>query len=129
MPHFGFTSPWSWLSYRVGWLFGAGVTEVVTEARHLTERTKDPSRAERSAWLFRCVISCALVGAEVGLCLRSGSFGIRGWIMRFRLPLVSSAVLLVLPRPHVRWPLFGRAVDYVLVTYLRCWSRAHVDGR
>ena len=26
MPHFGFTSPWSWLSYRVGRLFGASVT-------------------------------------------------------------------------------------------------------
>ena len=41
MPHFGFTSPWSWLSYRVGWLFGAGVTGLVAEFRHLTERSID----------------------------------------------------------------------------------------
>ena len=64
MPQFGFTSPWSWLSYRVGWLFGVGVTKVAREARYLTDRTKTRPRLNGSAWLYRCVISCALVGAE-----------------------------------------------------------------
>ena len=64
MPHFGFTSPRSWLSYRVGWLFGVGLTKVGLEARFLVERAKTASALERSAWLYRCVISFALVGAE-----------------------------------------------------------------
>src|SRR5438309_11388492 len=64
MPQFVFTGPWSWLSYRVGWLFGVGVTKVAREARYLTDRTRDSSALERTAWLYRCGISCALVVAE-----------------------------------------------------------------
>ena len=45
MPQFVFTSPGSWLSYRVGWLFGAGLTKVAREAQYLTERTKTASAA------------------------------------------------------------------------------------
>ena len=61
MPHFGFTSPWSWLSYRVGWLFGAGVTKVARRLDYLTERTKTASALET-------------IGMAVSLCdfVRSG---------------------------------------------------------
>src|SRR6266436_1529675 len=81
MPHFGFTSPGSWLSYRVGWLFGAGLTKVAREAHYLTERTKTASTLERSAWLYRCVISFALVGLNSSL---QDCSSIHGWIMCFR---------------------------------------------
>jgi len=121
MPHFGFMSPWSWLSYRVGWLFGAGLTKVAREAHYLTERTTTASALERSAWLYRCVISFAMVGAE---------FLIARLFFASRLDHVLSlplavGVLLVLPRPHVRWPLLT-ARAFVLVTILAVLERVHV---
>ncbi len=121
MPQFGFTSPWSWLFYRVGWLFGTGVTKVVHEARFLTARSKTASALERSAWLYRCVISFALVGAE---------FFIARLFFDSRLDHVLSlplavGVLLVLPRPRVRWPLLT-ARAFVLVTLLAILERLHL---
>ena len=101
MPHFGFTSPRSWLSYRVGWLFGVGLTKVGREARFLIDRTKTASALERSAWLYRCVISFALVGAEF---VAARLFFDSRLDHVLSLPL-AVGVLLVLPRPHVRWPL------------------------
>ena len=54
MPHFGFTSPRSWLSYRVGWLFGVGVTKVAREARYPHRKNERPRpRLSGSAWLYR----------------------------------------------------------------------------
>jgi len=121
MPHFGFTSPGSWLSYRVGWLFGTGLTKVAREAHYLTERTKTASALERSAWLYRCVISFALVGAEFVV---ARLFFDSRLDHVFSLPL-AVGVLLVLPRPHVRWPLLiARA--FVLVTVLAVLERVHV---
>ena len=104
MPHFGFTSPWSQLSYRVGWLFGAGLTGLVTEFRHLSERSIVSSRAEKSGWVFRSVTSCVLVGAEGWLCLRLLSLGI---VQTTMASAISWAVLFVLPKPTPRLPLFG----------------------
>jgi transitional endoplasmic reticulum ATPase len=104
MPHFGFTSPWSWLSYRVGRLFGAGVTGLVTEFRHLSERSIVSSRAEKSGWVFRSVTSCVLVGVEGWLCLRLLSVGI---VQTTMASAISWAVLFVLPKPTPRLPLFG----------------------
>lgn len=123
MPQFVFTGPWSWLSYRVGWLFGAGVTKVSREARYLTDRTRDSSALERTAWLYRCVISCALVVAEF---LVSKLFFDSRLDHAFSLPL-AIGVLLVLPRPHVRWPLLA-ARAFVLITTLAVLERAHVWG-
>ena len=121
MPHFGFTSPRSWLSYRVGWLFGAGLSKVGREASFLVDRTKTASALERSAWLYRCVISFALVGAEFGA---ARLFFDSRFDHVFSLPL-AVCILLVLPRPHVRWPLLiARA--FVLVTVLAALERAHV---
>ena len=121
MPQFVFTSPRIWLSYRVGWLFGTGLTKVAHEAHYLTERTKTASALERSAWLYRCVISFALVGAEFVV---ARLFFDSRLDHVFSLPL-AVGVLLVLPRPHVRWPLLiARA--FVLVTLLAVLERVHV---
>lgn len=62
MPQFVFTGPWSWLSYKLGRLLGAGATKVAHEARFLTDRTQHSTVSERTAWVYRCVVSCALVG-------------------------------------------------------------------
>ena len=61
MPHFGFTSPWSWLSYRVGWLFGAGLTKVAREAQLPNRENEDRIRPRT-------------IGMAVSLCdfVRSG---------------------------------------------------------
>ena len=75
MPQFSFTSPWTWLSYRVGRLFGAGVTGLVTEFRHLSERSIVSSRAEKSGWVFRSVTSFILVAVAGWLCLSLLSVG------------------------------------------------------
>jgi ATP-dependent 26S proteasome regulatory subunit len=104
MPHFGFTSPRIWLSYRVGWLVGAGVTGLMTEFRHLTERTRISSRSEKSGWVFRAVASCVLVGGEGWLCLRLVPLGI---VQTAMASAISWAVLFILPKPTPRLPLFG----------------------
>jgi hypothetical protein len=121
MPQFVFTSPRIWLSYRVGRLFGAGLTKVAREARFLTDRTKTASALERSAWLYRCMISFAMVGAEF---LIARLFFASRLDHVLSLPL-SVGVLLVLPRPHVRWPLLT-ARAFVLVTLLAVLERVHV---
>ncbi len=121
MPQFGFMSPWSWLFYRVGWLFGAGVARAGDEASYLTNRAKTASAVERSAWLYRCVISCALVGAEF---LAARLFFDSGLDHALSLPLALT-VLVALPRPRVRWPLLV-ARAFVLVTLLATLERLHV---
>ena len=121
MPQFGFMSPWSWLSYRVGWLFGAGVARAGHEARYLTNRAKTASAVERSGWLYRCVISCALIGAEFFI---ARLFFDSRLDHALSLPL-AVAVLVALPRPRVRWPLLA-ARAFVLVTLLAILERLHL---
>ena len=123
MPQFVFTGPWSWLSYKLGWLLGAGATTAAREARYLTDRTQHSTVPERTAWLYRCVISCALVGAEF---LAARLFFDSRLDHVLSLPL-AIGVLLVLPRPHVRWPLMvARAI--AVVTLLAILERAHRWG-
>lgn len=93
MPQFGFTKPWSWLSYRVGWPIGVGVA-----------RAKTVSVGTPSDWVFRSVALCVLVGAEGWLCLRLLPLGIPQTAMAFA---ISWAVLFVLPPPTPRLPRFG----------------------
>jgi len=121
MPQFGFMSPWSWLSYRVGGLFGAGVARAGHEARYLTNKAKTASAVERSAWLYRCVISCALIGAEIFI---ARLFFDSRLDHALSLPL-AVAVLVALPRPRVRWPLLT-ARAFVLVTLLAILERLHL---
>ncbi|MEO7651051.1 MAG: AAA family ATPase [Bryobacteraceae bacterium] len=123
MPQFVFTGPWSWLSYKLGWLFEVGATKVAREARYLTDRTQHSTVPERTAWLYRCVVSCALIGAE---------FSIANLFFDSRMDHVLSlplavGVLLVLPQPQVRWPLLvARAI--AVVTLLASLERAHRWG-
>jgi transitional endoplasmic reticulum ATPase len=104
MPHFGFTSSWSWLAYRVGSLARVGVTGMLAEFRQLTQRTRVSSRVEKSAWMVRSVTSCVLVGAEVWLCLYLVPLGI---VQTAIASAISWAVLFILPKPTPRLPLFG----------------------
>ena len=104
MPRFVFTSPWSWLAYRVGSLVRVGVTGMAAEFRHLTERTRISSQIEKSAWMFRCVTSCVLVGAAGWLCM---SLLPLGSVQTVIAAAISWSVLFFLPRPTPRIPLFG----------------------
>src|SRR5689334_9694604 len=104
MPHFGFTSFWSWLAYRVGSLARVGVTGILAEFRHITQRTRISSRVEKSAWMVRSVTSCVLVGAEGWLCLYLLPLGI---VQTAIASTISWAVLFILPKPTPRLPLFG----------------------
>ncbi len=123
MPQFVFTGPWSWLSYKLGWLFGAGATKVAREARYLKDKTQHSTALERTAWLYRCVVSCALVGAEF---LAARLFLDSRLDHVLSLP-IALGVLFVLPRPHVRWPLMVARATAV-VTLLAILERAHGWG-
>lgn len=115
MPQFVFTGPWSWLSYRIGWLLGAGASEAVRETRHLAQPGQD-----RSGWMMRCALSCFLVGSE--FVAASLVFGSRfDHFLSFPLAVF---ILLILPRPHVRWPL-AVARAFVAFTLLATLERSH----
>lgn len=115
MPQFVFTGPWSWLSYRIGWLLGAGASKAVGETRHLIQAGPD-----RSAWIARCTLSCFLVGSEF---IAARALFDSRFDHLFSLPL-AVFVLLVLPRPHVRWPL-AVARAFVAFTLLATLEKAH----
>ncbi len=121
MPQIVFTGPWSWLSYKVGWLFGASVTKVVHEARYLAGRTQQSSAAERTAWLNRCIISCVLLGSEFLMAKVLFDSRLDHWLS---LPL-ALGILLLLPRPYVRWPLM-MARGIAAITLLAIMERGHV---
>ncbi len=104
MPQFVFTGPWSWLSYKLGRLLGAGATKVAHEARFLTDRTQHSTVSERTAWVYRCVVSCALVGVAE---LLYAYLLPRGIFQTVIAAVFSWIVLFFLPRPWVRIPLFG----------------------
>ena len=61
--YFG-SGPHESLAHWIGWRIGAGVASVGREVDYLTQRAKTSSERERSAWLFRCAVSCALVISE-----------------------------------------------------------------
>ncbi len=123
MPQFVFTGPWSWLSYKIGWLLGAGATKAVREAQYLSGRTQASSASERSAWVTRCIVSCVLVGSEfiAARLLFDSRFD-----HLLSLPL-AVVVLLALPLPRVRWPL-GVARGFIAVTLLATLEKAHRWG-
>ena len=123
MPQFVFTGPWSWLSYKIGWLLGAGATKAVREAQYLSRRTQASSTSEKSAWVTRCIVSCVLVGSEfiAARLLFDSRFD-----HLLSLPL-AVVILLALPRPRVRWPL-GVARGFIAVTLLATLEKAHRWG-
>ncbi len=111
MPRFFAPGPSSAsLAHWIGWRLGAGVASIGREVDYLTQRAKTASERERSAWLFRCIVSCALVIAEYFFLYVILS-------RRDTLLALGSAwlVLLLLPRPTPRIPLFaGRCLAFVV---------------
>jgi transitional endoplasmic reticulum ATPase len=109
MPRYFGSGPPASLAHWIGWRVGAGVASVGREVDYLTQRAKTSSERERSAWLFRCAVSCALVIGEylflyVFLARRDNLVALgSSWL-----------VLLLFPRPTPRIPLFaGRCLAFV----------------
>jgi len=109
MPRFFGPGPPASLAHWIGWRVGAGVASVGREVDYLTQRAKTSSQPERSAWLFRCIVSCSLVIAEYFFLYAVLS-------RRDNLLALGSSwlVLLLLPKPIPRVPLFvGRCLAFV----------------
>jgi transitional endoplasmic reticulum ATPase len=109
MPRYFGSGPSASLAHWIGWRVGAGVASIGREIDYLTKRAKTSSERERSAWLFRCAVSCALVIGEylflyVFLPRRDNLVALgSSWL-----------VLLLFPRPTPRIPLFaGRCLAFV----------------
>jgi hypothetical protein len=58
----------------VGERLGVGLAGIAGETGYLAQRTRTASPSERSAWLFRCIVSCIILAGE-GLVLTL--FGVR----------------------------------------------------
>ena len=107
MPRFFWSAPpyvtvASWL----GWHLGSGIRSVAREGDYLAHRASTSPQTEKSAWLLRLIVSCGLVAGQV-LLLNWLSFGLN------TIPtlLTSWCVLILLPRPTPRVPLFaGRLI-------------------
>jgi transitional endoplasmic reticulum ATPase len=103
MPHaFGSGPSHAGLATWIGWYLRAGADSIGREVNGIARRAKTSSGNERSAWLYRGIVSCALVAGEIlvlyWLSLRPDSVA----------TLVTSwCVLLVLPKPTPRIPLFA----------------------
>lgn len=104
MPQFVFTGPWSWLSYRIGWLLGAGASKAGREAEYLSRRVRASTSSDRSAWLTRCVVSVILVAVDGLACTYLLP---RGLAQTLVAAAISWVVLYSLPAPWVRLPLAG----------------------
>lgn len=102
MPQYVSTSPWSWLAYRVGWLFGAGAAKATDEARYLAQAASRSTSAARSAWLSRCLTSSVIVAASGWTCLKLIG---RGVSLTMVAAAISWIALAVLPAPTPRIPL------------------------
>jgi hypothetical protein len=85
---------WIGLSIRAGFI-GIG-----READHLVRQAKAASRAERSAWVYRCIASCLLIVGQGAILSLAG--------VRTDHPLtliVAWATIFLLPKPTPRIPL------------------------
>lgn len=109
MPRYFGSGPSGSLAHWIGWRVGTGVASVGREVDYLAQRARTSSESERTAWLFRCAVSCALVVGEylflyVFLARRDNLIALgSSWL-----------VLLLLPRPTPRIPLFaGRCLAFV----------------
>jgi hypothetical protein len=61
---FGSGPPTAGLATLIGWYLRAGADSIGREVDYLARRARTSTDRERSAWLFRCVVSCILVFAE-----------------------------------------------------------------
>lgn len=99
---FGSGPPNAGLATWIGWYLRAGADSIGREVDYMARRARTSTDGERSAWLFRCVVSCILVIAE---------FLILYVLLPRRDNLIavgsSWLVLLLLPKPTPRIPLFA----------------------
>ena len=63
---FGSGPPNAGLATWIGWSLRAGADRIGSEVEYLVQRARTSTKSERSAWLYRFVIACAMV---VGECL------------------------------------------------------------
>jgi hypothetical protein len=85
----------------IGWSIRAGFLAIGREIGYLTRRAGTASSIERSAWMYRCVVSCLLVAGGWALLSLSG--------VRTDHPIafiVAWATVFLLPKPTPRLPLF-----------------------
>ena len=99
---FGSGPPNAGLATWIGWYLRAGADSIGREVDYMAHRAKTSTTTERSAWLYRCVVACAMV---VGECL------VLNWLS-FRpnslVTLIAAwSVLFLLPKPTPRIPLFA----------------------
>lgn len=99
---FGSGPPNAGLATWIGWYLRTGADSIGREVGYIARRAKTSSDTERSAWLFRCVVSCALV---LGECLLLNWFSFRPDSLAAL--LTSWCVLFLLPKPTPRIPLFA----------------------
>lgn len=106
---FGSGPPNAGLATWIGWHLRAGADSIGREVDNLARRAKTSSETERSAWLFRWVVSSAMV---LGECLALNWLSFRPDSIAAL--ITSWSVLVLLPKPTPRIPLFvGRWVALV----------------
>jgi hypothetical protein len=96
---------------RLGWGLGAGLARVGREIDYLAYRTRTASPREKSAWLFRCVVSCVLIAGEWTLLALAG--------IRADSPIalmIAWATIALLPNPTPRVPLVVARILAVVFT-------------
>ena len=84
----------------IGLCIRAGFLGIGREADHLARRARAASRAERSAWVYRCIASCLLIVGQGAILSLAG--------VRTDHPLtliVAWATIFLLPKPTPRIPL------------------------
>ena len=106
-----FLAPIGALARRIGECLGIGLARISGEGDYLTQRTRTASAAERSAWLFRCTVSCLIV---IGECVLLMLFKVRA---DHPLTLVVAwAATLLMPKPTPRVPLIIARILAVVFT-------------
>ena len=95
----------------IGWSARAGVDRLGKEADHLADQARTASDTEKSAWVFRCIVSFVLIACEWVLL---SFFGVRA-----DSPItlvVAWATILLLPKPTPRIPLVVARILAVVFT-------------
>jgi hypothetical protein len=95
----------------IGWSARAGVDCLGKEADHLADQSRTASASEKSAWVFRCVVSCVVIACEWAIL---SLFGVRA-----DSPItlvVAWAAIVLLPKPTPRIPLVVARILAVVFT-------------
>ncbi|MCZ2075725.1 MAG: hypothetical protein LC130_12095 [Bryobacterales bacterium] len=85
----------------IGWSIRSGFLAIGREIGYLAHRASSASGTDRSAWMYRCIVSCLLIAGQWALLSLSG--------VRTDHPIafiVAWATVFLLPKPTPRLPLF-----------------------